>query len=58
MSYNEFSMIIYGGSLGMILKVECRLQNAICEAPALLKGTPPGVIFPVTLLKSILELNA
>jgi hypothetical protein len=29
----------------------------VCEAPALSKGTPPGVILPVILLKSILELK-
>jgi hypothetical protein len=41
----------------MILKVDA-VAKSICEAPAVLKGTPPGVIFPVTLLKSTLGLNA
>ena len=41
----------------MILKVDA-VAKSICEAPTVLKGTPPGVIFPVTLLKSILRLNA
>ena len=40
----------------MILKVDA-VAKSICEAPAVLKGTPPG-IFPVTLLKFTLGLNA
>jgi hypothetical protein len=47
MSYNEFSMIIYD-VFNEDTPEKARLTSfpEACEAPALSKGTPPG-IFPV-----------